>query len=130
MPLFHRNALHCVMALSMFGGPLSGMAQPPSLEQRDKLMMGSCAALGVKIVQNSQQFSPEFRQLGRSLMFMPAVVEPPLKDDPDFINGRDSMADKLASTSPSEKNPAYLQAMKQCISWSNDFTARQPGRPD
>ena len=130
MTLFQRNALYWVVALSMFGYHLSGLAQQPSLEQSDRLMMGTCAALGVKIIQNSQQFSPEFRQLGRSLMFMPAVVEPPLKDDPEFIKGRDSMAEKLASTSPSEKNPTYLQAIKQCISWSSEFTARHPSRPN
>lgn len=116
-------ALLAALALS-HAAPV--LAQPAAISADDKNMMGACAALGLKIVQNGQQFAPEFRRLGGQLLFMPAVMEPPLKDDPDFIAGRESMGQALGAAAPSERSPVYLQSISRCVDWANRFTASSP----
>ena len=99
----------------------SAVCAAPELSSQDKRMLGGCSSLGAAITKSAASFPPEWRQLGTRYLFLPAVIEPPLKADPDFRAGAQEIDRSLAGQVPSAGTAAFAKSYKDCLAWVEPF---------
>ncbi|MBT9599019.1 MAG: hypothetical protein IV094_23775 [Vitreoscilla sp.] len=103
----------------------SAAAAEPVPTDQDKRMLGKCAVLGFAVFKAGSAFSEDWSRMGRSLMFMPAVIDPPLKSDPAFAAGRDEMERLLAGQDVTPGNAEVVRTFDACLRWADAFMKKQ-----
>ena len=114
----------CVLAISAG----TAVSQVPTTH-RDKWMSGSCGLLGLKILSAPEKAPIEWKQLAVAFVGVPMVSDPPLKDDPSFVAGRQWAEKQLEGVVPSPEASIFARGIASCANWAEDFLKRQEPAP-
>jgi hypothetical protein len=104
---------------------IAAYAGEPILDSRDKWMYGSCSVIGLTITKSADKFPSEWRQLALSFLMLPVVSNPPIKDDPRFIEGQEWAEKQLLGQAPMPDTPIYLRGINACTNWMESLLKKR-----